>query len=256
MTDLYQNEFGGLVALHQRVNNINPALERLYPIAIVKDDQFHIYDYEYNSQSYQFQKTITSPMPIPAGVRAAFPLEAYRDKIACVVTPDIFDNPEGYVTILHEFVHCYQYETCEPDLKKTLDIARHAQETGNSMWEIEYPFPYQAEHFIQAYARFLAAIQAGDHTETQHARRMLRTFLGLHDFEYMIWQEWKEGFARYVENEVNCYLGRTEKTKGSGQPFSRVSFYAGGAAYIKHLSVFDTRFIHDLPYLFRYLVSV
>jgi hypothetical protein len=256
LTDLFQNEFGELIALHHHVKDINPALASLYPVAIVQDDRFLVYDFEPNSQSYQFQKAITSPMPIPTGVRAAFPLEAYRNKITCVVTPDIFDNPEGYVTILHEFVHCYQFETCELDLKMSLDIALHAQETGNAMWEIEYPFPYQAEHFIQAYTRFMAAIQGENKTEIQQARRALKAYLGLHDFEYMIWQEWKEGFARCVENKINRYLGRQENTRGSKPPFSRVSFYAGGAAYIDYLSASNSRFTRDLPYLFNYLRTV
>ena len=48
-------------------------------------------------------------MPVPEGVRAAFPLECLDDRCACVVTPDAFESAEGLATIFHEFVHCRQY---------------------------------------------------------------------------------------------------------------------------------------------------
>jgi hypothetical protein len=240
--------------LLQRVAKLNPALEKHYPIAIVVDEQFLIFDYDQGA--YQFRKRAPLPMPIPVGIRAAFPLEDYGGKIACVVTPEVFDSADGYVTILHEFVHCYQYETCEQTLKMQLDIARHAQEQGNFMWEIEHPFPYAAANFIEPYQAFLDALKSEDHKAVLSSRKLLKAYLGLHDFEYMVWQEWKEGFARWVENLVKRQIGMPENKGGINPPFSRVSFYAGGEAFIHYLSRREPSLVKDLPSLFNRLQLV
>ncbi len=112
MGRVFIEELQKLISLHQQVAGLNPALGKFYPVVIVKGDQFLIYDLDTTGERYQFVKAIPAPMPVPEGARAAFQLEDYGGRIACVVTPDVFDAPEAYVTILHEFVHCYQYETC------------------------------------------------------------------------------------------------------------------------------------------------
>ncbi len=75
--------------------------------------------------------------------------------MACVVTPDVFDELDGYVTILHEFVHCYQYTTCEPGLKEDLTVARQAEQTGEMIWELQYDFPYTDPAFTALFERFI-----------------------------------------------------------------------------------------------------
>jgi hypothetical protein len=253
-TEKFAESFNTLIELHRKVANLNISIERLYPIAVVVSDQFIIYDVDHGA--YQFRKRAPLPMPIPVGIRAAFQLEDYGGRIACVVTPEVFDSTDGYVTILHEFVHCYQYETCEQTLKMQLDIARHAQEQGNFMWEIEHPFPYTAVNFIEPYQAFLDALKSEDHKILLSSRKMLKTYLGLHDFEYMVWQEWKEGFARWVENLVKRQLGLLENKGGINPPFSRVSFYAGGEAFIHYLSKREPSLVNDLPSLFNKLQLV
>lgn len=248
--DDYLEQINKLIPIHRKVAGLNPALHKLYPIAIVEGDQMLIHDHIAALGQYAFITKLPSPMPIPKGLRAAFQLEGFGGRIACVVTPDVFDAMDGYVTILHEFVHCYQYETCEQDLKMKLDVARQADEIGDFMWEIEYPFPYQAEAFICAYSDFLNAISQANHADILKARKALRTYLGLHDFEYMVWEEWKEGFARWVENRLQQELGLRMNKGGSTPPFSRVSFYAGGAAYVDFLSEENPAVVHDLQQLF------
>lgn len=245
-----------LIQLHQDVAGLNPALKSLYPIAIVKDEQFLIFDFDQDQGRYRFRKTAPLPMPIPQGVRAAFQLENYGGRIACVVTPEVFDEIRGYVTILHEFVHCYQYETCEQALKLTLDVARQAQEKGNVMWEIEHPFPYTARDFIQPYQGFLHAVHQNDKERILNNRKQLETYLGRHDYEYMVWQEWKEGFARWVENLVKRELGFPENKGGLQPPYSRISFYAGGEAYINYLSEKDPTLVKNIRNLFQRLYAL
>lgn len=251
MTRQFKMAFAQLIDLHQRVKGLHPSIEKCYPVALAAAQQLAIYDFDSAEEQYRFIKQIPMPMPIPKGVRSAFQLENYEGRIACVVTPEIFDSPEGFVTILHEFVHCYQYETCEQELKGKLDIAQKAQEVGDCMWEIEHPFPYEAKNFTCGYLDFLLAIKVNDHNHIQDIRRKLRSYLGVHDYEYMVWQEWKEGFARWVENRVKMRLDLPENKKGLTQPFSRVLFYAGGEAYIDYLLKQDPTLPRDLRGLFQ-----
>ena len=245
-----------LISLHHQVAGLNPAIEKCYPVAIVLNNQFYIYDISDTHDSYQLVKEAPIPMPIPRGTRAAFQIEDYDGRIVCVVTPEIFESEDGYVTILHEFVHCYQYETCEQSIKMKLDIARQAKEKGDFMWEINHPFPYSATNFIEPYGHFLEALANGVKKEIMAQRRILKRYLGLHDYEYMVWQEWKEGFARWVENLVKRQLGMKENKGGFKQPYSRVLFYAGGEAYIEYLKKRTPYLVKNLRDLFHNLYKI
>lgn len=249
--EAYLEQINQLIPIHQAVAGFNPAVRHLYPIAVVVGDEFLIFDVAANTPQYKFIKTAPTPMPIPTGIRAAFQLADYSGRITCVVTPDVFDTLAGYVTVLHEFVHCYQYETCEQDLKAKLDVAKLAEEQGDVMWEIEHPFPYQARSFQRGYQGFLEAADREDMQQISNTRKALKTYLGRHDFEYMVWQEWKEGFARWVENHLRAQLGLTENIIGLVPPFSRVTFYAGGAAYIDLLQAHNPALVEDLRQLFE-----
>jgi len=242
--------------IKSQVQGIHPALEKIYPVVMGKNNHLLIYDVNQAQEAYHFIKTVPSPMPIPVGTRAAFPLESYGQRITCVVTPEIFNALDGYITILHEFVHCFQYETCEHRLKMSLDVAKRAQETGNSMWEIDYPFPYNGLDFIRPYSEFLDATQKKDVQKIQSTRKQLKTYLGIHDYEYMVWQEWKEGLARWVENQVREHFGLAASTKGFNQPYSRVTFYAGGSAYIDYFASEDPRVVMEIEGLFKKMAAI
>jgi len=250
MTESYLEALDQLSALHQKTTGLNPALEKRYPLAVVEGGVFLIHDIHPESGDYHFIQQALIPMPVPDGVRAAFQINELGGRIACVVTPDVFATQEGFITILHEFVHCFQYETCEQNLKMGLDIARKALEVGNTMWEIEHPFPYNAEDFIKPYTQFLQALEKQDHDMMLNTRKVLKSYLGVHDYEYMVWEEWKEGFARWVENLVKRYLGMKENKSGLQQPFSRLVFYAGGEAYIDYLAESYPPIVNDLTALF------
>ena len=250
MTDIYLDQINALIPIQQDVAVINPALRKLYPVVIAEGETLLIYDNNQSQLAYQFIKCTPAPIPIPKGVRAAFQLEDYDGRIVCVVTPDVFDTNDGYVTILHEFVHCYQYETCEQELKMKLDVAQQAQEKGDYMWELQHPFPYEAKVFMRSYAQFLEAVSEGDKKAVRKVREDLQSYLGRHDFEYMVWQEWKEGFARWVENRLQERLGLPVNIGGSDLPFNRVIFYAGGAAYIDFLEKSAPGLVNDLAALF------
>lgn len=256
MQPVFQNELDKLVSTHQQVRTLHPALEKCYPVVIVMQDEFCIFDLDSTGSRYHWIKNVPAPMPVPVGVRAAFQIQDYGGRIACVVTPEVFDTPEGYATVLHEFVHCYQYETSEQTLKAGLDIASKAQEVGNVMWEIDHPFPYKAADFVKPYGGFLQALSEQDHPGVITARRALKAYLGVHDYEYMVWQEWKEGFARWAENLVRRHLGLPENLGGLTQPYSRAVFYAGGNAYIDYLAAVFPPVVQDLSALFVRMLAI
>ncbi|MBN2391453.1 MAG: NUDIX domain-containing protein [Anaerolineae bacterium] len=228
-----------------------PLLTHVFPIAIMDADQFLIFDVDPSGKRYTFIKQAPTPMPIPQSVRAAFPLECYGGKPACVVTDDVFDTLDAYVTIFHEFVHCYQYQTCADKLKAMLNVARQAQAANDFMWEINYPFPYDAPDFVETYAAFLEAAAHQNYDDIRDCRARLRDILRAEDFEYMIWQEWKEGLARYIENRIKQHLDLPENHGGAAPPFDRVTFYEGGARLIAALTNTQPELAADIEKLFH-----
>lgn len=198
-------------------------------------------------------KQVPVPFPIPAGIRAAFPLAEYDGKCAAVVTLDAFDSVREMVLILHEFVHCHQNATCEDALKGQLEIARIAEEEGHGTWELDFPFPYDSKTFTQGYQALLSALGTGDEAAIRDAFAGLRSTLTPHEAEYMLWQMWKEGTARWVENHIQHYLGLPVNRYGEDLPYNRISFYVGGADYFEWLAKRDKGAVEDLRGLFREL---
>jgi len=237
------------------VRSIHPICNHLYPLAIAENDTFYIYDIDTTTQQYHFVKKTPTPMPIPEGIRASFPLSDYHNEPACIVTPEIFASRDGYVTIFHEFVHCYQYETCEPELKAQLQIYQEAMAATAYSWEINYPFPYADSQFVDLYAGFLAALNQGNANQISLARKQLYQYLALKDYEYMVWQEWKEGLARYLENQLQQRLGLELNRNGSQKPYRRVTFYAGGARFIEHLLEREPGLSRDIKGLFYRMLN-
>jgi hypothetical protein len=253
----YDRPLQAVLFLQEEIADIHPLLERLFPIALVEGDQFYVFDVDATSgperRRYTFVLQAPTPMPIPQGVRAAFPLACYRDRPACVVSGDVFHSIEGYVMVFHEFVHCQQWDTCEARLKQTLGIARQAQAENDIMWEIDYPFPYGDPDFVETYLALLDAAWEGRLDDIRASRRRLREALDQGDWEYMVWQEWKEGLARYIENQIRGRLGLRENHGGQEPPFNRVTFYEGGSRQIAALGQHEPGLLQDIEALFHRL---
>jgi len=255
MLEHYTQQCQKLFELQRQIVDVHPLLQTLYPVAIVVGEHFYIFDVDASGQAYTFVKQAPTPMPVPKGVRAAFPLECYGAKSACVVTDDVFDTLDGYVTLFHEFVHCYQAEACEEKLKQTLHIAQQAKAENDVMWELNYPFPYTSAEFVKAYTTFLEAAAQNSPDALEDCRAHLRQLLDAGAFEYMVWQEWKEGFARYIENRIKRRLGLPENHGGAEVPFSRVTFYEGGARLIAYLASQEPALLLDIGKLFYRMES-
>lgn len=240
-----------VTTIQRQLADLHPAFGRVYPIAVVRDKTFYVYEPDAASGRYRLAKTSPDTMGVPTGVRAAMPLGFWENRVACVVTPDAFDDLRGFILVFHEFVHCYQWETCEQRLKGGMRLYRAAMERKDYMWELQYPFPYGSETFRGAYAAMLLALTAGDGARLPALRGRLKQDLSADEWDYMTWQEWKEGLARYLENKANTRLGQPVNAGGAKQPYSRVTFYAGGDALIRALSSAEPGLEKDMERLYR-----
>jgi len=214
---------------YEKINKLDKSLEQLYPIAIVEGNDFFVFDLNLSGKQYEYKMNFPSQMNLPNEVLAAFPLEGYEGKMAAVVTHKAFDDIEGIVFIFHEFVHCFQYYHYEKKIKETLTIATEAEEKHDYMWELNYPFPYNNKEFIRK------TMELNNGYDIRIYQIEMKTILNDKEFEYMIWQEWKEGYARYIENMIRENFGIKKNSKELKPPFDRVCFYEIGSKYIENL---------------------
>jgi len=241
--------------LHKELKNINGALEQLYPVTIVEEDTFFVFDLNETKENYELKLEYPTPMQIPKGVLASFPLDFYNMKSSAIVSEDAFTSIEGYVFIFHEFVHCYQWETCEKELRKNLEIERKAREENNFMWEMTHSFPYEDPVLIEKIMELDSYFDTRDYNRVLDCYNDLRKYLNKIDFEYMMWQEWKEGFARYIENLIRDNIGIKRNTKKLQTSFDRGCFYEIGSKYIDLLVKMNIELKGNIKDLFYRMFS-
>jgi hypothetical protein len=231
----HQAELAQVSVYREKAADLHPAFAKTYPVALIEDGQLTVFEPGADGRSWaQAAQTPVKP-PMPVGIKAAMPLGFWGNRMACVVTPEIFSVPEGYAVILHEFVHCYEWETVEGKLKQGLIINQEAMARRDFMWELAYPFPYGNAEVKRVYGLWLAALEKGMTKKAGHWRSVLRKGLNSRDWEYMTWQEWKEGLARYLENLVRGRFGMGINRPLPGEPFDRITFYRGGELFISRL---------------------
>ena len=242
-----------LMQIQKKIAYIHPLLEKFQPIAILNQDDLYIFDYDTLRSQYIFIKKSPPPYPLSDGIRASFPLSVYNWKPTCVVSLDIFNSIDQLVLVFHEFVHCHQANTMEFKIKDSLAIHQQAMENGDYMWELNHPFPYSDTLFIKYYDEFLSALSDNNEIKIIESRKFLQNHLTEIDYEYMTWQEWKEGLARYIENRIKKELGLAENFYGREKPYHRVTFYYGGELFVKYLFNQDKSTITNLYALFNYI---
>ena len=179
MAEQFLKELQNLVEFQREVSGFHPAFEGHYPIAIVADGQFLIYDWADEAGAYALVKTAPLHMEIPEGVMAAFPLAPYGGQTTAVVTPATFERSDWMVMLLHEFVHCYQNTIGVDDLRDRLTICREAEARGHVTWEIDHPFPFAEEAFVAVYTSLLGALAQDDPEAVRRIRKGLKQVLPL-----------------------------------------------------------------------------
>jgi hypothetical protein len=246
----YGERLQDVFSFQAKIELIHPIFKKVYPIAIVEDKTFYVFEPLPQKKTYQLVASAPDTFNTPRGVRAAMPLGFWDNRSACVVTGEIFDEPDGYVFIFHEFVHCAQWEGSEQKLKGGLSVYQEAMKKKDYMWELQFPFPYEDKAFIENYTAFVSACDQNDSARVQSLRTELKKALPAQAWEYMTWEEWKEGLARHLENRIRKAVGLLENTNGKNPPFNRVTFYYAGDRFISFLERQQAGIIGDLEKLY------
>lgn len=234
-----------LVKMQKEVSYIHPALLDFYPVAIIQNDSLYIFDYKKEELKYKFIKQAAVPFPMSEDMQASFPLSVYDNTPTCVAGKMIFNSITGYTIIMHEFVHCWQAATVEQEIKSKLKIVQIALAVQDYMWELAHPFPYNDLIFVNYYQNFITALNNKNFIEAGTQRKALKKYLSDVDYEYMVWEEWKEGVARYVENKIKNYFLLTSNNYGKDQPYDRILFYYGGELWSSALIGKDKTLLND-----------
>lgn len=250
----YDTSLQKITKMYGDIKYLYAVFDRLYPVAIAENNQLYIFDADENS-NYRFIKKFPEPFPIPKGIRAAMPLEGYGFKCACVVTGEAFDDPESRIIIFHEFVHCVQFGSVEMKLKEKLDVYNKSMKDRDYMWELNYLFPYTSFAFEDEYTKFVEALENKDSLKIKEVRESLKISLSKNEFEYMTWEEWKEGYARYTENKLRKYYNINVNDYGMQKPLSRITFYVGGSKYIDYLVSKYPKLENDMESLYNKIIE-
>lgn len=216
------------------IANAHGIVEALHPIAIAQGRILVLYD-GITLSDYKEVGRIEFPFDIPDATQAAFPLEQCDNRCVAVLGRGVVSTQDDMVTVLHEFVHCDQWESCEPTLRAGLTIEQHYKTKTNNMWEINHPFPYDKHDVQTAFSHYIKALSAWDRAGAVQMKQKICDSVSTMDFEYMVWQEWKEGYARYCENRLRKLLS-LPITKSQEHLFDRVSLYASGELLITLLA--------------------
>lgn len=95
----------------------------------------------------------------------------------------------------------------------------------------------------------------GNPTEALNCHQKLKEILSKDDFDYMCWQEWKEGFARFIENKIRVKWGLEKNITDTDDEMNRVWFYEGGSLLITYLETKNKTLTRNLKSFIRQLQS-
>jgi len=224
-----------IIKMHDIVKNIHASLEKLYPITVINDGYFFVFDKNEAGDKYEFRRKVETSVAVPGNILTAFHLDFYDMRPSVVISKDMLGNPGNFILVLHEFVHCFQLENGAVEIRNGLSIQKQEMVKNNYNWEIDFPFPYSNEYFIDKTMELSDSFKKGRYEKIVIYRNCMRTYFHKAEYEYMIWQQWKEGFARYVENLIRKELGLQLNGNILRPPFGKVHFYEIGSKYIEML---------------------
>jgi hypothetical protein len=239
-----------IIKLHNNIKEIHESLKYFYPIAVVNNEYFFIFDLNKMGMKYEFKQKIPSNMSDKIEWLASFPLESYGMKPVAIIGKNILENRENYPSIFHEFVHCFQWNNGEQNIRQGLTVQRQEMKKNNYSWELNYPFPYEDNYFIEKTIALNEFFAKDDYINIINFHKDMKMYLSETEYEYMVWQEWKEGFARYIENLIRAELKMKQVAKVLAPPFNRTCFYAIGSKYIAMILNRENVLSNDIEQLF------
>jgi hypothetical protein len=193
---------------------------------------------------------------MPSKILAAFQLPFYDGKACAVITDNEIRIPANHIFIFHEFVHCYQIEHGEMEIKAKLDIYKEAMLRGDIMWEINHPFPYNDKQIISITKELYQSYEESNHVRVDLMYEQLKKQLNKVDYEYLVWQEWKEGYARWVENKIRSKLGLEINTTSIDSSMDRTIFYDLGSKHINIVTKTIGQIDGDILKLYNYMMRM
>jgi hypothetical protein len=244
-----------IIKLHNNIKEIHGSLKKFYPIAVVNNGYFFIFDINEMGMKYEFKQKTPSNMSDGIEWLAAFPLETYDMKPVAIIGKNILENRENYPSIFHEFVHCFQCNNGEQNIRQGLTIQKQEMKKNNYSWELNYPFPYADNYFMEKTMALNDFFAKDDYVNIINFHKDMKTYLSETEYEYMVWQEWKEGFTRYIENLIRAELEMKKVTKVLAPPFDRTCFYEIGSKYISVIINRENVMSNDIEKLFYIIMQ-
>jgi hypothetical protein len=107
-----------IIKLNNDIKGIHESLKIFYPIAVVNNGYLYIFDIIEMGMKYEFKQKIPSNMSDEIEWLASFPLELYDMKAAVIIGRNILKNKENHPSIFHEFVHCFQWNNGEQNIRQ------------------------------------------------------------------------------------------------------------------------------------------
>ena len=123
------------------------------------------------------------------------------------------------------------------------------------MWELNHPFPYQDKTFIKETLKLETYFLLNNYSNVIGYYQKMKKYLNEIDYEYMIWQQWKEGFARYIETLIREEFSISTNTSII-KPFNRECFYTLGSEYIRLLFRTDNKLKCNLKKLYTSMYNI
>jgi len=239
-----------IIKMHNEVKNINISLEKLYPITVIDDGYFFVFDKNEKGDKYELMRKVQTSIVVSSEILTAFHLNFYDNKPSVVISKNMLMNSGNYILVLHEFVHCFQLDNGAIEIRNGLSI--HNQKIANNYnWEVDFPFPFKNQYFIDKTTELSACFSKGNYDYTEVYRNCMRAYLHKAEYEYLIWQEWKEGYARYVENLIRKELRLQLNSNILIPPFGKVHLFEIGSKYIEMLLEKEKGFNDDIVKLFH-----
>lgn len=75
-----------LLELHKQIKDIDISVSKLYPVTLVEDNTFFVFDLNESGEKYEYKLESPTPMQMPKGILAAFPLDFYYDKPSAIIS--------------------------------------------------------------------------------------------------------------------------------------------------------------------------
>lgn len=221
---------------YKYINSIYPVLDTPYLIGIIEEKDIFCFEYNKLSDIYEYIFKYRLEYALSKSTAAAFPI---NNKICCVLGENIIKSKVGLAYIFHEFFHCYQYENYEKKVKNELGIK------PNSGWEIKYEFNFYNKEFSENYLKAIKAMRDEDLQKSLYFRKKSFEKLTNEDIRYIIFNEWKEGLARFYENKIRKLFKITINHYYKDIELDATIFYEYGSLYFENKYEHIPENLHD-----------